>query len=217
MDDHAATAPTAHDDVKVDVTARLASLERRQRWAGAVAAFAGAALLLGGAGPIGDDPPLPVPAVFETSGPGGSVWIGIDETGRPRLLLRDSGGHDRIELRIDKGATPRISLRDQAGAGRIELSLLDEATPRIMLLDERGKDRAKLFLMPDGSPLVYLKDRDGTPRAEMASVDGRFHGFVVFDEERSPSGLLAEMPGGAALLRLRQPDDSVWSAPPALE
>ena len=195
-----------------DVSLRLRSIERRlgrERRAAAIVAAALIGLALGGAGPWRQD----APQVFEAGGTGGSLRIGIDEAGRPQIVLRDSGGHDRIELRIDEGAAPRVSLRDQRGVGRVELSLLDEATPRIMLLDERGQDRAKLFLMPDGSPLVYLKDEKGTPRAEMVSLGRGFHGFVVFDDERTPEAILARMPDGATTLRLRQPDGTIWRAP----
>ncbi len=123
-----------------ELFSRIEKLEnenrRLRRWGGGLL---GATLLVGVLGAA-------APAVCKT------VWA-------ERLVLRDSGGRDRLLMDAYGSATPSITMKDERGKSVVSLSWKDGVL--LDILDGKGRKSASVKIDRDGKTSVVREEKEG--------------------------------------------------------
>lgn len=98
------------------------------------------------------------------TGPGKThIWLAIDSSGVPEMVLRDQQGVQRVEMTLDRTGAPALVLLDAEERTRAVFGVDEQSAPALLM---HGKDasRANLAILPDGSPLLGLQDAQGNVR-----------------------------------------------------
>lgn len=88
--------------------------------------------------------------------------FGINEDGRPELLLRDPQKRKRLLLQITKKyEEPALFIRDDEEMNRLTLIVDAAGNPHVVLGEKGQKPRAQLTVSERGAPSLSFRHRDG--------------------------------------------------------
>lgn len=189
-----------------DLVRRLERLERsNRRWrrAGAGTLLAGLALLAGAwrHAPSPADT-LEASRFVLVDGEGGQAGVlGLDDQGRPSLLLRKDGATAFLTLsgpglllRGDDGKRQAFLGFDTRGAAKLDLtsarmldgvrlSVAPDGTAAMSVLGEKGRERLRAGYSPaDGTASTVTRDAEGRVRSFLGVEDGDTPSLVLIDE-----------------------------------
>lgn len=88
--------------------------------------------------------------------------FGMNEEGRPELLLRDPQKRKRVLLQIAKKyEEPALFIRDEEEMNRLTLIVDAAGNPHVVLSEKGQKPRAQLTVSERGAPSLSFRHRDG--------------------------------------------------------
>ncbi len=157
-------------DWEQDIRARLARLERQNRWFRAIAGLAvlagGTALVMalsgGDTSGVGNFKQIDCGhlVIRDTDGQM-RAWLGVAEGG-PRLIFFDTSGQQRMGVGMTREGSPAMGIFDIGENPRIVLGMV-EGWPGLVLRDTQGHKRVAIHTRDDWSSMFFY-DRSETKR-----------------------------------------------------
>ncbi|MGQ0676336.1 MAG: hypothetical protein ACT4N4_09690 [Rhodospirillales bacterium] len=153
------------DVTSIDLSRRLARLERVNRLMGWIAGAAALAAM----------------AAWST----GLVRAAAYEVVTSRLVLTDAAGGTRAILSVADGFGPSLVIYGENGKAGAALAMPAEG-PTLALYDQGGQLRVRLAAIEATGPSLVLNDSRRRPRAQLAVISGEVPGLMLLNESGQP-------------------------------